>query len=149
MREVTAPTGAGRTLAVRALRGAIQVDRDDPATISTATATLVREVLARNGITADDVISVFFTMTPDLVAAFPAAAAREIGLADVPLLCSTEIAVPGALPRVIRLLAHIETSRPRSALRHVYLHGAERLRPDLRPDTTPSSTDGRTLQWSS
>ena len=72
-----------------------------------------------------------FTVTPDLASEFPAAAARDLGLVDVPLLCATEIPVPGAMERVVRLLAHIETDRPRSAVEHVYLRGATRLRPDL------------------
>jgi chorismate mutase len=76
-------------------------------------------------------ISIVFTLTPDLTSAFPAAAARDLGLVDVPLLCATEVPVPGALPRVVRLLAHVESDRPRSAVRHVYLRGATRLRPDL------------------
>jgi chorismate mutase len=118
-------------MAVRAVRGAIQIDRDDPAAIAAATAELLDELTARNGLRAEDFISVVFTMTPDLASGFPAAAARERGLGDVPLLCATEVGVPGALPRVIRLLAHVATERPRAAIRHVYLRGAARLRPDL------------------
>ena len=113
------------------MRGATQVDRDDPGTIATATRELLAEVVGRNDLRADDFISVVFTMTPDLASGFPAAAARELGLTDVPLLCATEIDVPNAMRRVIRLLAHIETDRPRSAIRHVYLRGAAGLRPDL------------------
>lgn len=124
-------SAGGAPVSVRAVRGAVQVERDDPAEIAARTAQLVAEVLDRNALTHDDVISVFFTMTPDLVSTFPAAAARALGLRDVPLLCATEIAVPGAMRRVIRLLAHVQTARPRSAVEHVYLHGAERLRPDL------------------
>lgn len=118
-------------MAVRAVRGATQIDRDEPAAIHGATAELLDEVVARNDLCAEDFISVVFTMTPDLASGFPAAAARERGLSDVPLLCATEIGVPGALPRVIRLLAHVESDRPRAAIRHVYLRGATRLRPDL------------------
>ncbi len=119
------------TMAVRAVRGAIQIDRDDPAVIAEATAELLAEVLGRNELDAAEIISVVFTMTPDLASGFPAAAARAAGLTDVPLLCATEIGVPGALPRVIRLLAHVQSDRPRAAIRHVYLRGAARLRPDL------------------
>jgi chorismate mutase len=119
-------------MTVRAVRGAIQVDRDDPAVIVADTAALLTEVVARNGIDAEDFISLVFTVTPDLASEFPATAARDLGLVDVPLLCATEIPVPGALERVVRLLAHIETDRPRSAVEHVYLRGAARLRPDLR-----------------
>jgi chorismate mutase len=118
-------------MTVRAVRGAIQVDRDDPAEILAATRELLGEVVGRNGLTPDDLISIVFTLTPDLTSCFPAVAARDLGLDDVPLLCATEVGVPGALPRVVRLLAHVESDRPRSAVRHIYLRGATRLRPDL------------------
>lgn len=113
------------------MRGATQVRADDREQILDATAELVTEVLARNGLLVDDLISVVFTATPDLTAEFPAYAARQAGLTDVALLSATEMAVPGALPRVIRLLAHVETDLPRSALRHAYLRGAAALRTDL------------------
>jgi chorismate mutase len=118
-------------MAVRAVRGAIQVDADDRDEILTGTTELVTEVLRRNGIDPADLISIVFTATPDLTAEFPAYAARLLGLADVPLLCTTEIAVPGAMPRVLRLLAHVETPRSRAEIRHVYLRGAAGLRTDL------------------
>lgn len=118
-------------VAVRAVRGATQVDADEKEQIHEAVAELVGEVLARNEIDPDDLISIVFTATPDLTSDFPAYAARMMGLTDVPLLCTTEIAVPGAMPRVLRLLAHVETARPRSAVRHVYLRGAAALRTDL------------------
>ena len=118
-------------MGVRAVRGAVQVDRDDPAEVLAATRELLAEVVGRNGFTADDLISIVFTVTPDLTSCFPASAARDLGFVDVPLLCATEVGVPGALPRVVRLLAHVESDRPRSAVRHVYLRGAIRLRPDL------------------
>ena len=114
-----------------ALRGAIQIDRDDPDDIAAATVTLLSELRERNDLAWDDVISIVFTMTPDLTSGFPAAAARGVGLADVPMLCAVEIAVPGSLPRVIRLLAHVSTGRPRAEVAHVYLTGAAALRPDL------------------
>jgi chorismate mutase len=91
----------------------------------------VSAVLKRNELTSDDVISILFTATPVLTAEFPAYAARLLGMTDVPLLCATEIAVPGAMPRVVRLLAHVETPRTRSQLRHPYLRGAAALRRDL------------------
>jgi chorismate mutase len=116
---------------ILAVRGAIQVDRDDAAEILACTRELIGAVVDRNGIDPADLISIVFTLTPDLTSAFPAAAARDLGLVDVPLLCATEVPVPGALPRVVRLLAHVESDRPRSAVRHVYLRGATRLRPDL------------------
>jgi len=118
-------------MAVRAIRGAIQVDADSRDDILQGTAELVTEVLRRNHLDPAQLISVVFTATPDLTAEFPAYAARLMGLTDVPLLCSTEIAVPGAMPRVLRLLAHVETDVDRAAIRHVYLRGAAALRTDL------------------
>ncbi|MFI6295082.1 chorismate mutase [Nonomuraea sp. NPDC050790] len=116
---------------VRAIRGAIQVDADDRDAIIEATTELVSTLMERNRLTTDDVISVLFTATPDLTAEFPALAARKLGFHDVPLICATEIAVPGALPRVVRLLAHVETDRPRAEIVHVYLRGAVALRQDI------------------
>ena len=113
-------------MAVRAIRGAVQVDANERAAILEGTTELVAEVMTRNS-----VISVVFTATPDLTAEFPALAARKIGFQDVPLLCGTEIAVPHALPRVVRLLMHVETGKPRSAMQHVYLRGAAALRLDI------------------
>ncbi|MGH3379544.1 MAG: chorismate mutase [Actinoallomurus sp.] len=118
-------------MAVLAVRGAIQVDADDRDQILEATAELVTEVMTRNALTTDDVISVIFTATPDLTAEFPALAARKLGFHEVPLLCASEIDVPHALPRVIRLMAHIETDRPRTDIQHVYLRGATALRVDI------------------
>jgi chorismate mutase len=118
-------------MTVRAVRGAVQVDADDRDAILEGTTELVNEVMTRNDLTTDDVISVLFTCTPDLTAEFPALAARKIGFHDVPLMCATEINRPGAMPRVIRLMAHIETDRPRSAIQHVYLRGAVALRLDI------------------
>ena len=116
---------------VRAVRGAIQVDRDDRDEILAATTELLESVLERNRLATDDLISVVFTATPDLVSEFPAYAARQMGITDVPLLCASEIAVPGAMPRVLRLLAHVDSDLPRSEVRHVYLRGAAALRTDL------------------
>ncbi|WAX56996.1 chorismate mutase [Jatrophihabitans cynanchi] len=118
-------------MAVRAVRGAIQVDADERDQILAGATELVSEVLRRNEIDPADLISIVFTATPDLTAEFPAYAARMLGLVDVPLLCTTEIAVPGALPRVLRLLAHVESAKERSEIRHVYLRGAAALRTDL------------------
>lgn len=116
---------------MRAVRGATQVELNDRDAIIAATAELVQAVLERNAIAPAELVSVIFTATPDLTAEFPAYAARSIGVTDVPLLCASEIDVPGAMPRVIRLLAHVEVDRPRESLRHVYLHGAAALRTDL------------------
>jgi chorismate mutase len=118
-------------LAVRAIRGAIQVAANERAAILDGTSELVTEVLARNQLTPADVISVVFSATVGLNAEFPALAARALGFQDVPLLCCTEIDVPGAMPRVIRLLMHIETALARSAIQHVYLRGAAALRLDI------------------
>jgi chorismate mutase len=118
-------------MTVRAIRGAVQIEVDERDAILEGTAELVTEVMARNELTTDDVISVLFTVTPDLTAEFPALAARKIGFHDVPLMCAMEIAVPGAMPRVVRLIAHVDTDRPRSAIQHVYLRGAVALRLDI------------------
>lgn len=118
-------------MAVRAIRGAVQVDADERAAVIEATTELVSTVMSRNELTTDDVISVLFTATPDLTAEFPALAARKIGFQEVPLICAAEISVPGAMPRVVRVLMHVETSRPRSAIQHVYLRGAAALRLDI------------------
>ena len=118
-------------MAVRAIRGAVQVDANERADILEGTTELVSEVMTRNSLGPDDVISVVFTATPDLNAEFPALAARKIGFHDVPLLCASEIGVPGAMPRVVRLLMHVETAMPRSAVQHVYLRGAAALRLDI------------------
>ncbi|MEV0203267.1 chorismate mutase [Nonomuraea sp. NPDC050691] len=116
---------------VRAIRGAIQVDSDDRDAIIEGTTELVAALMERNQLTTDDVISVLFTATPDLKSEFPALAARKLGFHEVPLICCTEIDVPGALPRVVRLMAHVETDKPRSAIQHVYLRGAVALRQDI------------------
>lgn len=118
-------------MAVRGIRGAIQVEANSPESIFSGVTELVGEVLARNGLTGEDLISIIFTVTPDLDADFPAYAARMAGLSEVPLMCATEIPVPGAMARVVRMLAHVETSQPRHQMRHVYLRGAAELRTDL------------------
>ncbi len=95
------------------------------------TQTLVTEMLRRNEVGHDDLVSIIFTATGDLTAEFPATAARALGLGDVPLLCARELDIEGGMPRCIRILAHLETDRDRSELRHVYLEGARALRDDL------------------
>ncbi len=119
---------------VQALRGATTVAGNDASSITDATVRLLEEMLRRNEVAPQDLISVVFTATPDLTEEFPAAAARTIGISDVPLLCAQEIAVPGSLPRCIRVLMHVYTSHPRARLRHVYLGGARALRSDLADD---------------
>jgi len=118
-------------VAVRAVRGAVQISGNDRDEILAGTTELVTEVMSRNELSTDDVISVLFTATPDLTAEFPALAARKLGFQEVPLLCASELDVPAAMPRVVRLMMHIETSKPRSALQHVYLRGASALRLDI------------------
>jgi len=109
----------------------VTVEHDARSAIEGATRELLTAIVERNQVAAHDIISVIFTVTPDLTSAFPAPAARQLGWLDVPLLCTMEIPVPGALARCIRVLLHVESSRPRDAMQHVYLGGAETLRPDL------------------
>ena len=118
-------------MAVRAIRGAVQVEANESAAILEGTSELVTEVMSRNQLTPADVISVVFSATTDLNAEFPALAARKLGFQDVPLLCCSEIAVPNAMPRIVRLMMHVETEAPRSAMQHVYLRGAAALRLDI------------------
>ena len=118
-------------MAVRAIRGATQVAADDRDEVLGATRELVSTVLERNDLDPADLISILFTATPDLVSEFPALAARELGFGDVPLMCASEIAVPHALPRVLRLMAHVDVDKPRSEIQHVYLRGAVALRRDI------------------
>jgi len=119
------------TAAVRALRGATTVDTDTPEQIHERVGALVERMLAVNDVDKDALISVIFTATDDVTCMFPAAAARAVGLGDVPLLCARELAVEGGTPRCIRVLMHLTTTLSRSELRHVYLAGAEGLRDDL------------------
>jgi chorismate mutase len=118
-------------VAVRAVRGAVQVERNDREEILAGTTELVSEVMTRNQLSTDDVISVLFTATTDLTAEFPALAARKLGFGEVPLLCASEIDVPGALPRVVRLMMHVDIDKARSDIQHVYLRGAAALRVDI------------------
>jgi chorismate mutase len=117
--------------AVRALRGATTVDRDEPEHITERVTTLLAEMFDRNGINHDDVISVLFTATDDIHSMFPALAARKFGLGDVPLICARELDIEGGTPYCIRVLVHMTTELAREALRHVYLEGAKGLRDDL------------------
>ncbi|QDT46009.1 Chorismate mutase AroH [Symmachiella dynata] len=117
---------------VRGIRGATTVDIDTPEEIRAATRELLIAVLKANQVEQfDELASVFLTTSHDLTSAFPAAAARELGMDLVPLLCATEIAVPGAMPRCIRVLMHINTDRSQQEITHVYLREAQKLRPDM------------------
>ena len=118
-------------MAVRAIRGAVQLDVDEREHMLASVAELVGEILSRNELTVDDLISIVFTATPDLHSEFPAVGARDIGITDVPLLCAAELDVAGAMPRVIRTLVHAETARARADVQHVYLRGAVALRKDI------------------
>ena len=116
---------------VRAIRGAIQVESNTVAEIHAGVKTLLGEMLLANDLRTEDVISVIFTATPDLTADFPAAAAREIGFGAVPLICASEINVPGALVRIIRVMLHCNTRAKVADISHIYLKGAVALRRDL------------------
>jgi chorismate mutase len=116
---------------MRGIRGAITVERDDAAAIVDATKRLLTAMTERNDVALDDIASVLFSLTPDLRAVFPALGAREMGWTYVPMLHFCEIDVPGSLPRVIRVLMHVNTTRALDEIEHVYLDGAVVLRPDL------------------
>jgi chorismate mutase len=118
-------------LAVRAIRGAIQLEVDDRDHLLASVDELIREILTQNQLTTDDLISMLFTATPDLHSEFPALAARQLGIGDVPLLCTQELDIAGAMPRVIRVMLHVETALTKAEVRHVYLRGAAALRRDL------------------
>ncbi len=118
-------------LRVRGVRGAITVESDNAAEIVAGTKRLLSEIIERNGIETEEIVSVLFSLTADLRAAFPALGAREMGWTFVPMLHFTEIAVPGALARCIRVLMHVNTIRTQAEVEHVYLDGASVLRPDL------------------
>jgi len=116
---------------IRAIRGATKLSQDNPVEIESAVSELLLEMLSRNGVHTDKIISVYFTATPDIVSAFPAAAARKIGWGDIPLICSVEMAVTNSLPLVVRVMMHVNSKLSRDAVNHVYLRGAEVLRMDI------------------
>lgn len=118
-------------MAIRAIRGAVQLRQDDLPEMREAVVELLSELFRRNDLSTDDLVSILFTATPDLKCGFPATAARDLPLGDVALICAAELDIPGALPRVVRVMIHAETSRSRQELQHVYLRGAEALRVDL------------------
>ncbi len=118
-------------MTIRAIRGAITLDRDERDHLHARTTELVEAIMRENALTTDQLVSVLFTCTPDIVSDFPAAAARELGLGAVPLMCAQEMAVPGALPRVVRVMMHVDVDRAREDIVHIYLHGAVALRRDL------------------
>ena len=116
---------------IRGIRGAIQLDKDTPDEMVSAVSELLSQMLAANQLETEDLVSIIFTATPDLTSEFPAVAARKIGLGNVPLLCSVEIDVPQALPKVVRILLHAQLERPLVEVKHIYLRGATVLRKDL------------------
>ena len=116
---------------LRGLRGATTCASDTPEEITSATQELLLAMMARNGLDHDDIVSVIFTTSTDLTSAFPATAARGIGFGDVPLICASEIAVPGSMALCVRVLMHVYTLRARTEIRHVYLRNAQSLRDDL------------------
>jgi chorismate mutase len=123
-------------VAVRAVRGATQLEEDTREHMLDRVAEMVRDVMSANGLDVDDFISIIFTSTGDLTSEFPAYAARQLGFSDVPLVCARELEIEGSMPRVVRMMAHVETELPRSEITHVYLHGAAHLRRDLRRTTS-------------
>ncbi|MGO9557798.1 MAG: chorismate mutase [Acidimicrobiales bacterium] len=116
---------------LRAVRGATTVDEDTEEQVTQRVQALVEQMLARNDIHHDDLVSILFTGTEDVTSMFPATAARGSGLGDVPLICAREMAVRGSQALCIRVMMHVYTARSRSELHHVYLEGARSLRDDL------------------
>ena len=120
-------------LSVRAIRGATTIDDDTPESITERVVALLSRIMERNGLVEEDIISILFTATEDIVSAFPATAARSMGLGAVPLICARELSIVGSVPRCIRLMMHASTEHSREDIHHVYLEGAQGLRDDL-PD---------------
>lgn len=121
-----------RSVQCRGIRGATTVEQDSADAILEATRELLAHIIETNGVAVRDVASAIFTTTPDLSAAFPAQAARELGWRQVALLDAQEIPVPGSLPLCVRVLVHWNTDRNAEEIHHVYLRGAASLRPDLK-----------------
>lgn len=119
------------TKTLRALRGAITLEADTRDQVMERVSTLIEAMVERNGVEVDDMVSLIFTATEDITAEFPAAAARAMGISQVPLLCARELSVQDAIPLCIRVLMHLHTDRTPDRLRHVYLEGARPLRTDL------------------
>lgn len=125
----------GRSV-VRGIRGAINVSQNSSSEILQATRELLVKMVKANHVKKEDIASIFFTLTPDLNATYPASAARELGWTDVPLFCAVEIDVPGALAFCIRILMHVNTELKQPEVKHIYLRDARTLRADLFPDNT-------------
>jgi chorismate mutase len=118
-------------MSTRGVRGATCAETNSKEAIVAATMALLQRMIADNGIEPDDIASAFFSTTLDLTAEFPAIAARQLGWRDVPLMCMHEMAVPNSLPLCVRVMMHWNTAKRPGEIRHVYMNGAERLRPDL------------------
>lgn len=124
-------SGADSARSFLALRGAITVDADNAAEVGSRTTQLLQTLFERNDLRHEELVSVFFTATPDIRSVAPGVAARAFGLTEVPLICVQEMAVQGSLPLCIRIMAHLDTQKTRADLRHVFLRGAVALRPEL------------------
>ena len=116
---------------VRAIRGATQLLVDEPAEMAIAVTELLTEIFEKNSLAKEDLVSIFFTSTQDLISDFPAAAARRLDLGDIPLMCALEIPVSGALARVVRVMVHAHSDLSHAQIRHIYTRGAEALRRDI------------------
>jgi len=130
-------------MAVRGIRGAITAPENERGAIVEATSRLLREIVERNSVRVEDIGAIFFTTTPDLTAEFPAAAARELGWHDVPLLCGHDMSVPGRLDKCVRVMMLVNVDVAQSAIRHTYLDGAKSLRPDLDRAPQPEGSTTR------
>lgn len=116
---------------LKAIRGATQLVRDDSTEMAEAVTELLSELFLKNELHKEELVSILFTATEDLICDFPAAAARQLDLGDIPLICAREIPVAGALPRVVRVMVHAYSPRSHAEIRHIYLRGAEVLRRDI------------------
>ena len=124
-------TSTEQRVRMRAIRGATTVACDDPGLVADAVCEMLTAIMSENGIETDEIVSAWFTTTPDLRSVFPAAAARSMGWTDIPMMCASEIDVAGAQPRCIRVMLHVERAVGAAPVRHVYLREAVALRPDL------------------
>ena len=116
---------------VRGIRGATTLSADTPEEMREAVSELLRTMMLENRIDAVDIASILFTATPDIHSIFPATAARDLELAEVPLICAQELDIHGALSSAVRVLIHVNTDLPQSAMKHQFLRGASVLRPDI------------------
>ncbi len=125
-------------MSIRGIRGAITAEANTKDSILTNTEVLLSELLKLNTINTDEIASIFFSVTTDLTAEFPAIAARRLGLKDTPLLCLTEIPVPKSLEKCIRILIQVNSDKPQSEMKHLYLKDAVFLRPEFAANGSPS-----------